>query len=45
MHKACPISELDSGQALRLDTAPQMMVMESEEAPNPLPAPTLQGHV
>lgn len=42
MHKACPLSELAPGEALRLD---YIMVIESDEAPNFSPGLTLDGHV
>ncbi|MET4619094.1 hypothetical protein ABIE18_000517 [Arthrobacter sp. 2762] len=45
MRKACPTSELAPGEALRLDTAPTIMVIDSDEAPNLPSVPTLQGHV
>ena len=31
MHKACPLSELAPGEALRLDTAPPIAVFHTEE--------------
>ena len=45
MRKACPTGELAPGEALRLDTAPTIMVIQPEEAPNLPSGPTLQGHV
>lgn len=36
MHKACPLSELAAGEALRLDTAPPFAVFHTKTANCPL---------
>lgn len=43
MLKACPLSELAPGEALRLDTAPP--IIESNEAPNLPPGLSPHGHL